>query len=155
MDIEAEVEMHNAIFYGGADRPVGVQVTVQSNWFRINNMRNKKPAASQVAKYWAEMQKAEDSLSINVQLHLIKRAMLEWPKMGAAIAKLAQKEYLRAKKEAKAFQRRRLNKYKKMLREPVPEMHDIDHANRGADHENFKRKNAVATARVGQKVSKK
>jgi hypothetical protein len=155
MDIEAEVELHNAICYGGAGRPVGVQVTLQSNWFRITKMRNKKPAPSQVAKHWAELQKAEHSLSINVQLHLIKRAMLEWPKMGAAIAKLAQKEFIQAKKEARAFQRRRLNKYKKMLMETVPVMHDIDHANRGDDRENPKRTNAVATARVGQKVSKK
>ncbi len=155
MDIEAEVEMHNAIFYGGADRPVGVQVTVQSNWFRINNMRNKKPAASQVAKYWAEMLKAEDSLSINVQLPLIKRAMLEWPKMGAAIAKLAQKEYLRAKKEAKALKRREFNKYKHMLRDPVPAMLDFVQANRAADRDNFIPKNPSARCRSGKKVIKK
>jgi hypothetical protein len=155
MDIEAEMEMHDAIFRGGVGRPVGVQVTLAKNWLSIQNMRNVKPSVRQVAKYWAEMQKPEDSLSMSMQLHLVKRALLEWPKMGAAIAKLAQKEFLQAKKEAKALKRREFNKYKKMLRDPVPAMLDFVQANRAADCENFNKKNASATCRSGKKVIQK
>ena len=155
MDIETEMELRDAIFYGGVGKPVGVQVTLATDWFSIRNMRNKKPSVRQVAKYWAEMQKPEDSLSMSTQLFLVKRAMLEWPKMGAAIAKLAQKEFLLAKKEAKALKRREFNKYKNMLRDPVLAMLDFVQANRAADRDNLIPKNPSARCRSGKKVIKK
>jgi hypothetical protein len=155
MDIEAEMEMHDAIFYGGVGRPMGVQVTLLPNWFAIRKMRNKKPSVRQVARYWAELQKSEDSLSMTMQLHMIKRAMLEWPKMGVAIGKLARKEYLEGKKAAKALRRRQLYKYKKMLKMPVPEMREFDQADCAADRENLNKKNAIPTFRFGKKVIKK
>jgi hypothetical protein len=155
MDIETEMELRDAIFHGGVGMPVGVQVTLASDWFSIRNMRNKKPSVRQAAKYWAEMQKPEDSLSMSNQLFLVKRAMLEWPKMGAAIAKLAQKEFLLAKKEAKAHKRREFNKYKKMLRDPVPVMLDFVQADRAADRDNLIPKNPSARCRSGKKVIKK
>jgi hypothetical protein len=155
MDIEAEVALHHAVFYGEGGKPVGVQVTLQPNWFKLRKIKNQKPSVRQVAKFWAELQDPEDSMSMHVQLHMIKRAMLEWPKMGAAIAKLARKKFLQAKKEAKALKRRQLYKYKKMLGAPVPAMLDPDQANRAADRENLNKKNATATWRFGKKVIKK
>jgi hypothetical protein len=153
MDIEAEKALHDAIFYGGVGRPVGLQVTLLPTWFEVRKLKNKKPSVRQVAKYWAELQTPEDSLSMTMQLHKIK-GMLEWPKMGAAIAKLARKQFLQAKKEAKALKRRQLYRYKKMLREPVPTMIDFDQATRAADRENLNKRSATATCRFGKKVIK-
>ncbi len=155
MDIETEMELRDAIFYGGVGMPVGVQVTLASDWFSIRNMRNKKPSVRQVARYWALMQAPEDSMAMNVQMHLIKRAMLEWPKMGAAIAKLARTEFLKAKKEALAVKRRQLYKYKQMLHSAVPVMPELDQADCAVDRENLNKKNVIATCRTGKKVIKK
>ena len=106
MDIVAEMELHDDIFDGGVGKPAEVFVTVRQDWFRIRKLRNSKPSVSQVEKYWSWLKRPCDSFLVHSQLHMIKRSMLEWPKMGAAIAKLAQKEFLQAKKEEQLQKRR-------------------------------------------------
>jgi hypothetical protein len=154
-DMKADMELRDAASHGGVSRPVGVQLTLLPKWFAICNLRNKKPSVVQVARYWALMQAPEDSMSMNMQMHLIKRAMLEWPKMGAAIAKLAQKQFLQAKKEAKSLKRSQLYKNKKMLREAGARVARADQENHAGDCENRKVQNASVERRVGKKVIKK
>ena len=155
MDWEAEMELHNLIFYGGNGRPVGVQVTLLPQWFSICKRWKQKPSVRMVKRYWALMQAPEDSKSMTVQLHMIKRAMIEWPKMGAAIAKLAQKQFHQAKKEAKLLRRRQLYKNKKMLWDASVRVARDLQANHAADCERLKVQNANVKCRLGQKVTKK
>jgi hypothetical protein len=153
--MKADMELPDLASHGGVSRPVGVQITLLPKWFAICNLRNKKPSVVQVARYWALMQAPEDSMAMNVQMHLIKRAMLEWPKMGAAIAKLAQKQFLQAKKKAKSLQRSQLYKNKRMLREAGDRVARAAQENHAGDGENFKVQNASVERRVGKKVIKK
>ena len=92
---------------------------------------------------------------MTVQLHMIKRAFLEWPQMGAAIAKLAQKQFLQAKKEAKSLRRSQLNKNQKLLREATARFFRARQENHAGDCENRKVQNASVAHRVGKKVIKK
>ena len=67
---------------------------LEDDWFRVLSIRNKKPKPSSVQKYWAVLRKPWNDSDAMYTLFLAKRALLEWPEMGAAIARLAQKELL-------------------------------------------------------------
>ena len=69
-------------------------ISLEDDWFRVLSIRNKKPKTSSVQKYWALLRKPWNDSDAMYTLFLGKGALLEWPKMGAAIAKTAQKEFL-------------------------------------------------------------
>jgi hypothetical protein len=122
MEMPTEVARFQALLYDGKPKPPGITVTVRPWWFQIRSVRHVKPSAIQVKRWWDIIRKPATDLDLSTQLHMIRRAMLEWPKMGAAIGKLAQQEHQLAKKQCKALQRQALNKFKKMVKNPVPEM---------------------------------
>jgi hypothetical protein len=122
MEIPTEVAKFQALFYDGKPNPPGITVTVRPWWFEIRNVRHVKPSTLQVKRWWAIIRKPATDLDFSTQLHMIRRAMLEWPKMGAAIGKLAQQEHQQAKKKCRALKRQALNKFKKMVKNPVAEM---------------------------------
>ena len=95
-----------------------IKVTVRPWWFRIRSVRYVKPSAIQVKRWWNIIRKPATELDLPTQLHMIRRAMIEWPKMGAAIGKLAQQEHQCAKKKYKALHRQALYKFKKLVKNP-------------------------------------
>jgi hypothetical protein len=56
-------------------------------------LENKKPSAVSVQLYWSYLKEPLDAMSALPTLYMIRRAMLDWPKMGVAIAQLALKEF--------------------------------------------------------------
>ena len=117
-----EVARFQALSEDGNRKERAVTVSVRPWWFQIRNVKQVKPSARQVKRWWTIIRKPATDLDVSTQLHMIKRAMIEWPKMGAAIGKLAQQEYQQEKKNAKALNRQVLNKLKKLVKDPVPVM---------------------------------
>jgi hypothetical protein len=76
-----------------------VTVTLQHNFFQVLCRRNKKPSKGTVKKWWAVLQQPLDDTNSYSILNLVRRALLDWPKMGAAIAQMAQQEHVLARKE--------------------------------------------------------
>jgi hypothetical protein len=122
MEMPTEVCRFQALLYDGNPGKPATTVTVRPWWFHIRKVRHVEPSAIQVKRWWAILKKPATDLVLKTQLNLIRRAMLEWPKMGAAIGKLAQQQHQLAKKKLKAVNRQALNKFKKMMKDPVPEI---------------------------------
>jgi hypothetical protein len=74
-----------------------VSVTLEEDWFQKNIHRSKQPSSLSVKRCWSMLKAPLDTYSSLQVMFLFKRSMLDWPKMGAAIAKLAEKEYFEAK----------------------------------------------------------
>ncbi len=55
-------------------------------------LETKKPPAVSVQLYWSYLKEPLDAMSALPTLYMIRRAMLDWPNMGA-IAQLALKEF--------------------------------------------------------------
>jgi hypothetical protein len=113
MNIMEEIYLQEQIDRGGAPRQRGVQVTLEADWFRMTALRTKKPSALMVKRYWSYLKEPMTEHSALQALYMIKRAMLDWPSMGAAIARRASMEYVElkaAKKHLRMLERRSAKK---------------------------------------------
>ena len=122
MDIMEEIYLQEQIDRGGAPRQRGVQVTLE-DWFRMTALRTKKPSALMVKRYWSYLKEPMTEHSALQSLYMIKRAMLDWPSMGAAIARRARMEYLEtkaAKKHLRKLEKQKVSKARCKAAKRVP-----------------------------------
>ena len=123
MDIMEEIYLQEQIDRGGAPRQRGVQVTLEADWFRMTALRTKKPSALMVKRYWSYLKEPMTEHSALQSLYMIKRAMLDWPSMGAAIARRARMEYLEtkaAKKHLRKLEKQKASKARCQAAKRVP-----------------------------------
>ncbi len=83
----------------GSRRSVDVTVTLEHNFFQMLCRRNKKPSMTTVQRWWAVLKQPLDDTNVHSILNLVRRSLLDWPKMGAAIAQMAQQDLVLARKE--------------------------------------------------------
>ncbi len=76
-----------------------VTLTLEPDYFQVLCRRNKKPSATSVKRWWAMIKRPMDDTHVYTPINLVRRALLDWPKMGAAISKMAHKEFVLARKE--------------------------------------------------------
>ncbi len=93
MDVEADMQLHVEIFRGGRRQTQDVVVKLDKDWFRVEHSLKRVPKAITVRRYWDIIKQPTESTTAFRQLYLIKRALIDWPLMGAAIGKLAQQEF--------------------------------------------------------------
>jgi hypothetical protein len=125
MDIMEEIHLQEQIDRGGAPRQRGVQVTLEADWFRMTALRTKKPSALMVKRYWSLLKEPLTEHSALQSLYMIKRAMLDWPSMGAAIAKRASLEYCEArdaKQHMRTLEKQKASKARRMAAKCVPKV---------------------------------
>jgi hypothetical protein len=125
MDIMEEIYLQEQIDRGGAPRQRGVQVTLEADWFRMTALRTKKPSALMVKRYWSLLKEPLTEHSALQSLYMIKRAMLDWPSMGAAIAKRASLEYCEArdaKQHMRTLEKQKASKARRMAAKCVPKV---------------------------------
>ena len=99
---------------GGPRRSRDVSVTLEHNFFQVLCRRNKKPSEVTVKRWWALIKQPLDDTNVHSILNLVRRSLLDWPKMGAAIAEKAQQDLVLARKE-KELRKRVAAKAAKML----------------------------------------
>mgnify|MGYP002812533883 CR=1 FL=1 len=99
---------------GGPRRSRDVSVTLEHNFFQVLCRRNKKPSKVTVKMWWALLKQPLDDTNVHSILNLVRRSLLDWPKMGAAIAEKAQQDLVLARKE-KELRKRVAAKAAKML----------------------------------------
>jgi hypothetical protein len=85
----------------GSRRSRDVTVTLEHNFFQMLCRRNKKPSVTTVQRWWAVLKQPLDDTNALSILNLVRRALLDWPKMGVAIAQMAKQELVLARKEKK------------------------------------------------------
>ena len=121
MDINAEMGWHNAICYGGVGKPVNVQVTLLLARVVRNLQHEVQEAICSPGGEVLGIVESSGGHSLDDRaVASDQEAMLGWPKMGTAIAKLVWKVFLLAMKEATALKRCQLYKCKQMSKEPMP-----------------------------------
>jgi hypothetical protein len=86
---------------GGSRRSVHVTVTLENNFFQMLCRRNKKPSKTTVQRWWDVLKQPMDDTNAASILNLVRRALLDWPKMGAAIAQMAHEELVLARNDKK------------------------------------------------------
>jgi hypothetical protein len=155
MDIAADMELHTEIFHGGVRRAPGVTVTLDKDWFRMHKLRAKKPSAISVKRYWALLKQPLDAMTALPTLYMIRKAMLDWPRMGAAIAKLAHKEFEVAKQISKLQKRRTMNVARKMLKESPLVANLAGKDDCSARPNNSDKKTSAIVLRNAKKINKK
>ena len=97
--VEAAEKYLNTTVRGGPPRSQDVTITLQNDFFLNVCRTNKNPAAKSVKRWWALLKQPLDSTNVYCTMNLVRRALLDWPKMGAAIAKMAEQEFVLARKE--------------------------------------------------------
>ncbi len=97
--VEAAATYLNTYVRGGPPRSRDVTLTLEHDYFQMLCRRNKKPSATSVKRWWAVVKRPLDDTNVYSIMHLVRRALLDWPKMGASIAKMAEKEFVLARKE--------------------------------------------------------
>ncbi len=151
VDLELPHELPNA----GAPRRWGVTVTLPKDWFQMHTSRNTKPAALTVKRYWALLEKPLDNRTAIEALCMMKRALIDWPKMGAAIGKLAHEKF-KMEKQANRQQRRRARRSAKAaLKDSVLDVTNVVKTKRGAEIISSHKKSCVKLHRRTKKVMKK
>ncbi len=86
---------------GGPRRSGDVTVTLENNFFQMLCRRNKKPSKTTVQRWWAVLKQPMDDTNAATILNLVRRALLDWPKMGAAIAQMAHQELVLERSDKK------------------------------------------------------
>jgi hypothetical protein len=155
MDLEADNALHAEIFLGPPPQSPTVTVTLDKDWFRMYSSRNKKPTADSVKRYWAALKQPLNSGNALPVLYMIRRAMLDWPQMGAAIGKLARKEFEDALAEIKVNRRRQEYLDKKLLRQSALDVNKVIKARDEAVVKTSEKKNFPVKAAGTQKATKK
>ena len=89
MAVAAEQSL-NEFVRGGPLRSLDVTVTLEHDFFEMLCRRNKKPSTTSVKRWWGMLKRPLDDTNVYCTLNLTRRALLDWPKMGAAIAKMAE-----------------------------------------------------------------
>jgi hypothetical protein len=89
----------NTFVRGGPVRSQDVTVTLENDFFQMLCRRNKKPTTTSVKRWWGMLKRPMDDTNVHCTLNLVRRALLDWPKMGAAIAKMAGEEFAEQRKE--------------------------------------------------------
>ena len=89
----------NEFVRGGPVRSQDVTVTLEHDFFEMLCRRNKKPSTTSVKRWWGMLKRPLDDTNVYCTLNLMRRALLDWPKMGAAIAKMAGEELVERRKE--------------------------------------------------------
>ncbi len=93
MGVESDMKLHAEIFRQGCRQTYDVDVKLDRDWFRVEKSLKKMPKPITVRRYWDTIKQPTESTTAFRQLYLIKRALIDWPLMGAAIGKLAQQEF--------------------------------------------------------------
>jgi hypothetical protein len=78
-----------------------------------------------VKRYWSLLKEPLTEHSALQSLYMIKRAMLDWPSMGAAIAKRASLEYCEArdaKQHMRTLEKQKASKARRMAAKCVPKV---------------------------------
>ncbi len=94
----------NTFVRGGPVRSQDVTVTLENDFFQMLCRRNKKPSKVTVKRWWALLKQPLDDTNVHSILNLVRRSLLDWPKMGAAISEKAQQDLVLARKELSLIQ---------------------------------------------------
>jgi hypothetical protein len=89
----------NTYVRGAPPLSSNVTLILEHDYFQMFCHRNKKPSATMVKRWWAVLKRPLDVTNVYSTINLVRRALLDCPKMGAAIAKMARKEFVLAHKE--------------------------------------------------------
>jgi hypothetical protein len=154
MDLMEELHLHDQIARGGTPRQRGVTVTLEADWFRMTGLRTKKPSALSVDRYWAILKQPLDETCALQSLYMIKRALLDWPSMGAAIAKRASKEWVHAMLAKKHLKRAQLQKDNRARVKATKRVLEVGHGVGNAKTQNSAKKGAGKVLRCMKKTSK-
>jgi hypothetical protein len=79
-----------------------VHITLEHDFFQKLYTNKKKPTATTVNKWWELLKKPLDDTNVYSTLSLVRRALLDWPKMGAGLGKKAEQEFAKAKVQKRA-----------------------------------------------------
>ncbi len=93
MDDMAKMQLHTEIFRETHRQTQDVNVKLDKDWFRVESFIKRVPKAITVRRYWDIIRQPTESTKAFRQLYMIKKALIDWPMMSAAIAKLAQQEF--------------------------------------------------------------
>jgi hypothetical protein len=96
--VEAVETYLNTFVRGGPPRSQDVTITLEPDYFQMRCRTNKKPSTTSVKRWWALLKRPMDDTNVSTTINLVRRALLDWPKMGAAIAKMAEQEFVLARK---------------------------------------------------------
>jgi hypothetical protein len=125
MDVEATMRLHTEIFREGGRQTQDVNVKLDKDWFRVERCQRKPPNAITVRRYWDTIKQPTESTTAFRQLYSIKRALIDWPLMGAAIGKLAQQEFNTSQGALKRLKDQTIRSNSKMLRTKLDKATDI------------------------------
>jgi hypothetical protein len=84
---------------GGSVRSQGLSVPMDHDWFEVLCRKNKKPTKAHVKRWYYMLRRPLDDSNVCCSLQLVRRALLDWPKMGAALVLMAAEEFEERVKE--------------------------------------------------------
>ncbi len=117
-----DYDLDRELFGASGPRDPDVTMTIPKDWFHMSCYKQTKPSVVTVQRYWNVLKQPLDAMSGLQTLYMIKKALIEWPKMGAAIAKLALKEYKIKQQAKKLKHKREWRASKKALKEFTPKI---------------------------------
>jgi hypothetical protein len=125
MDVEADMKLHTEIFQEGRRQTHDVDVKLDKDWFRVERCLKRVPKAITVRRYWDIIKQPTESTTAFRQFYLIKRALIDWPLMGAAIGKLAQQEFRTKLSALKRLKNQTICNNKKIVKNKLDKAADI------------------------------
>jgi hypothetical protein len=125
MGVESDMKLHTEIFRQGRRQTYDVDVKLDRDWFRVEKSLKKMPKPITVRRYWDLIKQPTESTTAFQQLYMIKRAMLDWPVMGAAISKLAQEEFKISMIALKRLKKQTIAHNKKIVKNKLDKAADI------------------------------
>ena len=84
---------------GGSVRSQGLSVPMGHDCFEVLCCKNRNPTKPQVKRWYYMLRRPLDDTNVYCTLNLVRRALVDWPKMGAAIAKMAGQDIAERRKE--------------------------------------------------------
>jgi hypothetical protein len=90
---------------GGSVRSQGLSVPMGHDCFEVLCRKNRNPTKPQVKRWYYMLRRPLDDSNVCCSLQLVRRALLDWPKMGAALVLMAAEEFEERVKEQKRGRR--------------------------------------------------
>jgi hypothetical protein len=155
MGVESDMKLHTEIFRPGRRQTHDVDVKLDKDWFRVEKSFKRVPKPITVRRYWDIIKQPIESTTAFQQLYMIKRALLDWPVMGAAISKLAQEEFRTTMTALKRLKKQTIAHNKKIVRNKLDKAPDIIKEKRlGKPIKSNKKKDGKAEHKLKQLAKK-
>jgi hypothetical protein len=155
MDVEADMRLHTEIFREGHRQTQEVTVKLDKDWFRVERRIHNAPKAITVRRYWDIIRQPMESTTAFRQLYLIKKALIDWPSMGAAIAKVAQKEFRNNQGAIKRLKKQTITQNNKIVKAKLDRAAEVMKEKNMVKSTNSDKKNNGKTASKSKKVATK